>query len=228
MKVAQVLFSSGVSAFAPDAGLAARGLLAPTAWRAKLSVAGSLASVLLVLSNAPAAVAAEPPRAGNFTIGPDYTVDPGVTDLGAPKGRTFQLKMKFADSKIFRGEDASLDKSRFPVRTERTITVYVPAGYRNGDKAPVMIMGDGIGDSSGLPPEEAKREQDREGRREVLWGRITNTIDNITASKDPARKVPAFVTVAVQNGGSDTKGSERNLEYDTVSDRYARFIHASA
>jgi enterochelin esterase family protein len=30
----------------------------------------------------------------------------------------------------------------------------------------------------------------------------------------------------VQNGGSDSKGSERGLEYDTMSDRYARFIHA--
>ena len=31
--------------------------------------------------------------------------------------------------------------------------------------------------------------------------------------------------MAVQNGGNDGKGSERGLEYDTMSDRYARFIH---
>ena len=28
----------------------------------------------------------------------------------------------------------------------------------------------------------------------------------------------------MQNGGGDGKGSERGLEYDTMSDRYARFI----
>jgi enterochelin esterase family protein len=172
-----------------------------------------------------AASGAEAPKNGNVVIGPDYTVDPAVTDLGAPKGRTFTFKMKFADSRIFRGDDASLDRTRFPVRTQRQITVYVPAGYRNGDKAPVMIMGDGIGDGDGLPASELQREQEREGRRQFLWGRITNAVDNLTASKDATRRVPTFVTVAVQNGGSDTKGSQRNLEYDTMSDRYARFIH---
>lgn len=30
---------------------------------------------------------------------------------------------------------------------------------------------------------------------------------------------------AVENGGNDGKNSERGLEYDTLSDRYARFIH---
>jgi enterochelin esterase-like enzyme len=33
------------------------------------------------------------------------------------------------------------------------------------------------------------------------------------------------VVIAVQNGGDDGKNSERGLEYDTMSDRLARFIH---
>ena len=33
-------------------------------------------------------------------------------------------------------------------------------------------------------------------------------------------RLPPFVTVAIDNGG----GSERSLEYDTMSDRYARFV----
>jgi enterochelin esterase-like enzyme len=39
------------------------------------------------------------------------------------------------------------------------------------------------------------------------------------------RKLPAFIVISVQNGGNDGKNSERGLEYDTMSDRYARFIN---
>src|SRR6185503_17646289 len=53
---------------------------------------------------------------------------------------------------------------------------------------------------------------------------VKNALDNLTISTDPARKLPAFIAIAVQNGGGDSKGSERGLEYDTMSDRYARFI----
>ena len=31
--------------------------------------------------------------------------------------------------------------------------------------------------------------------------------------------MPAFIVIAVENGGNDGKGSERGLEYDTMSDR---------
>jgi enterochelin esterase-like enzyme len=53
---------------------------------------------------------------------------------------------------------------------------------------------------------------------------VKNALDNLTIEDDPARKLPAFVAIAVANGGSDSKGSERGLEYDTMSDRYARFV----
>jgi len=55
--------------------------------------------------------------------------------------------------------------------------------------------------------------------------RVSRALDNLTISSDPDRKLPAFVAIAVQNGGDDSKGSERGLEYDTMSDRLARFIH---
>jgi enterochelin esterase-like enzyme len=42
------------------------------------------------------------------------------------------------------------------------------------------------------------------------------------------KKLPAFVAIAINNGndrdGSDGQGSERGLEYDTLSDRYTRFV----
>jgi enterochelin esterase family protein len=139
---------------------------------------------------------------GKFTIGPEYKIDPDLTDKGNPKGKSFEFTMRLADSKIFRGDDSTLDPQRRPVRTERKISVYVPAAYQDGAKAPLLVIHDGPGQLN----------------------LVRNALDNLTISKDPNRKLPAFVAIAVQNGGSDAKNSQRGLEYDTMSDRLARFI----
>ena len=140
---------------------------------------------------------------GSFTIGPDYQVDPDLTDKGAPKGKSFTFSMALADSKIFRGDDKTLDPAKKPVKKERKITVYVPANYKDGTRAPLLIIHDGPGQ----------------------LGLVKNALDNLTISKNPKRTLPAFVAIAVENGGNDGKKSERGLEYDTMSDRLARFIH---
>ncbi len=140
---------------------------------------------------------------GNFTIGPDYKIDPDLTDRGNPKGKSFEFSMPLANSKVFRGDDKTLDPAKKPVRKERKIFVYVPAAYKNGTKAPLLIIHDGPGP----------------------LGSVRNALDNLTISKDPNRKLPAFIAIAVENGGNDGKDSERGLEYDTMSDRLARFIH---
>jgi len=140
---------------------------------------------------------------GIFTIGPEYKVDPDLTDRGNPKGKSFEFKMRLADSKIFRGDDTTLEPDKKQVNKERKISVYVPAAYKDGDKAPFLIIHDGPGQ----------------------LGSVRNALDNLTISKDPNRKLPAFIAIAVQNGGNDGKNSERGLEYDTMSDRLARFIH---
>jgi enterochelin esterase-like enzyme len=139
---------------------------------------------------------------GRFTIGPDYKIDPDLTDQGNPKGKSFEFSMRLADSKIFRGDDSTLD-SRKPVREERKIFVYVPAAYQDGTKAPILVTHDGP------------------SRLDL----VRNALDNLTISSDPDRKLPAFIAIAVQNGGNDGKGSQRGLEYDTMSDRFARFIN---
>ena len=46
---------------------------------------------------------------GNFTIGPQYQTDRDLTDLGNPKGRYFEFTLRLADSKIFKGDDQTLD-----------------------------------------------------------------------------------------------------------------------
>src|SRR5688500_18304228 len=74
---------------------------------------------------------------GNHTIGPDYRLDPDLTDRGNPKGRSFEFSMRLADSTIFPGDDPTLDRERKPVREERKIYVYVPAAYKDGTEAPI-------------------------------------------------------------------------------------------
>jgi enterochelin esterase-like enzyme len=139
---------------------------------------------------------------GDFTIGPDYKMDPDLADQGNPKGRSFEFSMRLAESKIFPGDDSTLD-ARKEVRAERKIFVYVPAAYKDGIKAPILVTHDG--------PSRLNL--------------VRNALDNLTISKDPKRKLPAFIVIAVQNGGNDGKGSERGLEYDTMSDRFAQFIN---
>jgi enterochelin esterase-like enzyme len=140
---------------------------------------------------------------GSFTIGPDYKIDPDLTDQGHPKGKSFEFSMRLADSKIFRGDDTTLEPGKKAVRKERKIFVYVPAAYQDGAQAPILVIHDGPGQ----------------------LGLVRNALDNLTISKDPNRKLPAFVAIAVENGGNDGKNSERGLEYDTMSDRLARFIN---
>ena len=79
---------------------------------------------------------------GNFTIGPDYKIDPDLTDKGNPKGKYFEFSMPLADSKIFRGDDSTLDPKK-EVRKERNIYVYIPAAYKDGTKAPILVTLDG-------------------------------------------------------------------------------------
>lgn len=140
---------------------------------------------------------------GSFIIGPSYSVDPDLTDRGNPKGKAFEFTMRLADSKIFRGDDPTLQPEKKPVRKERKIFVYIPAAYRDGTKAPVLVTHDG--------PSQLNL--------------VRNALDNLTLSKDPNRRLPPFIVIAVENGGNDGKKSERGLEYDTMSDRFARFIN---
>lgn len=139
---------------------------------------------------------------GNFVIGPDYQLDPDLTDRGNTKGKTFEFTMPLADSKIFPGTDTTLDPNK-DVRKERKIFVYIPAAYKDGTKAPILVTMDG--------PSQLNL--------------VRNALDNLTVSTDETRRLPPFIVISVENGGNDGKGSERGLEYDTMSDRFARFLN---
>ncbi|HZZ27112.1 MAG TPA: alpha/beta hydrolase-fold protein [Pirellulales bacterium] len=80
----------------------------------------------------------------------------------------------------------------------RKLWVYVPANYKPGTAVPFMVVQDG----------------------HSYVKRLTPVLDNLIHQK----KLPAMVAVMLDSGGGDGKGSERGLEYDTVSDKYTTFI----
>ncbi len=90
-----------------------------------------------------------------------------------------------------------------PAPYQRTVTVYVPSQYVRGTPAPFMVTHDGP--KLGSPDTN-----------------LPNILDNMIAQG----RVPALVVVMIANGGGDAQGSERGLEYDTMSGKYAEFIEA--
>src|SRR5439155_14226957 len=83
-----------------------------------------------------------------------------------------------------------------PAPYERKVSVYVPAQYIRGTAAPFIVGMDG--------PDPA----------------LFTTLDSLIAQGE----VPAMIAISIGNGGGDAQGSERGLEYDTMSERYARFV----
>lgn len=169
------------------------------------------------------AQAADRIPSGDHAVAPPYAVDPALTAQGNPAGSFFSFSLQTNASRVFNGSSPTFagaachgptpgecchkDSPPGPceVNWERNITLYVPAAYRDGDEAPVLVMQDGPG-----------------------WlTQVAYALDNLSpaTSPDPAnRSLPAFIAVSVENGGSDAIKSERGLEYDTMSDRYARFV----
>jgi enterochelin esterase-like enzyme len=86
----------------------------------------------------------------------------------------------------------------YPKAYTRTVTVFVPAQYVPGTPAPVIVTQDG--------PEKA----------------LPTVLENLIAQ----HRVPTMIAVMIQNGGGDAQGSERGLEYDTMSGRYAKFVES--
>jgi len=83
---------------------------------------------------------------------------------------------------------------------ERQVAVYVPAGYVPNTPAPFIVVQDGMSPT--------------------YRNNLPTILDNLIHEK----RVPLMVAVMVHNGGGDAQGSQRGLEYDTVSGVYTDFI----
>jgi len=149
---------------------------------------------------------------GNFIIGPTHAPAPeAVEHEGVPRGQICTFEMSSADSTIYPGiartagtfgtpdpaDPATLVvTTSHPAPWMRKIAVYVPASYAAGTAAPLLVGADG--------PDQT----------------LFTVLDNLIAQK----RVPALVAVSIANGSGDAQGSQRGLEYDTLSGRYAEFV----
>ena len=149
---------------------------------------------------------------GNFILGPTHTPAPEMAvQPGVPQGKVFEFTMSSADSKIYPGiardpgtygtPDPSdpaklIVTSSHPAPYTRHVAVYVPAQYVAGTEAPFIVGADG--------PDRA----------------LFTALDNLIAE----HRVPVQVAISIGNGSGDAQGSERGLEYDTMSGRYAEFV----
>jgi len=121
-----------------------------------------------------------------------------VPNPNAPQGRIHRFTMKSTDSKIYTG--ISRDKPGEVVPYERSVAVYIPAQYVAGSPAPFIVVQDGYNPKYHYS--------------------VPTALDNLIHQK----KVPVMLAVLVHNGGGDGPGSQRGMEYDTVSDTYTMFI----
>ncbi|MGA2585142.1 MAG: alpha/beta hydrolase-fold protein [Tepidisphaeraceae bacterium] len=153
-----------------------------------------------------------PDADGNFIIGPTHTraAEMSVRD-GVPRGTVIEFTMKSTDSKIYPGiaRDAGTfgtadptDPAKMIVTTShpapytRQVGVYIPKQYVPGTAAPFIVGADGIDHG------------------------LFTALDNLIAE----HKVPVMIAISIGKGGGDAQGSERGLEYDTMSGLYAEFV----
>jgi hypothetical protein len=151
---------------------------------------------------------------GNFVIGPTHTPAPEmIVKDGVPHGTVSTFTMSSADSKIYPG--VARDSGTFgvpdprdpatlvvttshPAPYTRRVAVYVPAQYVPGTVAPFIVGADG--------PDAL----------------LFTALDNLIAEK----RVPVMIAISIGNGSGDAQGSERGLEYDTMSGRYADWVES--
>lgn len=139
---------------------------------------------------------------GSYIIGPEFEDDPAtISNVSVPKGNYFQFNMSMAESKYYDCTDPTLT---FPCDDERSVTVYIPHQYRDGMEAGLLVQQDGPGFDEYL----------------------RNVMDNLIGAENHERSLPVFILVSVNNAaaGQDGNGSLRDLEYDTVSGKYADFV----
>ena len=145
-------------------------------------------------------------------LGPTHPAAAEMTvHTGVPQGRVIAFTMRSEESRLYPGiareagnfgavdphDPATLIvTTSHPAPYMRRVEVYVPQQYVAGTAAPFLIGTDG--------PDRG----------------LFTALDNLIAAKE----VPVMIAISVGNGSGDAQGSERGLEYDTMSGRYAEFV----
>ena len=166
----------------------------------KVSVALALGATFLASLYPVRPAFAQPPvkpKAAESIIGPEYKDASEMQVLpDVPQGKVYEFTMNSTDSKIYPG--IAKDKPGQVVPYQRQVVVYVPQQYVPGTPAPFLVVQDG------------------------LWYRdsVVKALNNLIYQK----RVPTMIAILIHNGGGDSLGSERGLEYDTVSGVYAEFV----
>jgi iron(III)-enterobactin esterase len=147
---------------------------------------------------------------GNFIVGPTHDAAAESADC-IPKGTVIEFTMSSSDSKIYPGiarepntfgTPDPADPAKLIVTTShpapytRKVAVYVPKQYVPGSVAPFIVGADG--------PDP------------LLFSALDASIAR--------HKVPVMIAISIGNGSGDAQGSERGLEYDTMSGVYAEFV----
>jgi enterochelin esterase family protein len=148
---------------------------------------------------------------GNFILGPTHNPAPEMTvQEGVPQGTVFEFTMESADSKIYPGiardpnnptrpdpnDPTKMIVTSHPTPYTRKMAVYVPKQYVAGTAAPFIIGADGTDKA------------------------LFTALDNLIAQ----HRVPVMIAISIGNGSGDAQGSERGLEYDTMSGLYAEWV----
>jgi enterochelin esterase-like enzyme len=149
---------------------------------------------------------------GNFILGPTHTPAPEMTiQEGVAQGTVYNFTMESADSKFYPGiargpaadpagnpPPSGMAVTSHPAPYTRHVAVYVPKQYVPGAEAPFIVGADG--------PDRG----------------LFTALDNLIAQ----HRVPVMIAISIGNGSGDGPGSERGLEYDTMSGLYAEFVEA--
>jgi len=149
---------------------------------------------------------------GNFILGTNHSPAPELVGSNTIlHGRVVEFSVESSNSRIYPG--IMRDKGTFgtpdpndpsnlivttshPAPYTRKVAVYIPERYKPGTPAPFIVGADGID--------------------HTLFTALDRLIDE--------KRIPVMIGISIGNGGGDAQGSERGLEYDTMSGRYAEFV----
>ncbi|HEV7927714.1 MAG TPA: alpha/beta hydrolase-fold protein [Verrucomicrobiae bacterium] len=126
----------------------------------------------------------------------DFTIGPDYTNAAEVTVREGVPK-GMVHAFILKSEDSKI-YTGLKGPYQRGVWVYVPSQYVPGTPAPFIVVQDGKGYTNRLVP----------------------VLDNMIHD----HRLPVMIAIMINSGGGDGKGSERGLEYDTVSGQYAMFI----